>query len=146
MKYTFKIVPTNYIVWQTGLIPNFGRKTQANRSFFSLDLIFLHLFRWSPNRTLEAKVDPFRLCRSDPLVLLCRCSLFLHISFFFSALCCSFFFLLFLCWVCCVVVYIELKPSRLEFPHSNRLLYTQDLFIKYVLLSCQLTILLVKSG
>ena len=24
MKYTFKTVPTNYIVWQIGLIPNFG--------------------------------------------------------------------------------------------------------------------------
>ena len=25
MKYTFKIVLTNYIVWQIGLIPNFGQ-------------------------------------------------------------------------------------------------------------------------
>ena len=25
MKYTFKTVSTNYIIWQTGLIPNFGR-------------------------------------------------------------------------------------------------------------------------
>ena len=86
---------------------------------FSLDLIFLHLFRSSPNRALE-------VCRSDPLVLLYRCSLFLRFSFFFSALYYSFFFLLFLCWVCRVVVYIELKPLRLEFPRLNRLLYTQD--------------------
>ena len=25
MKYTFKTVPTNYIVWQTVLIPNFSQ-------------------------------------------------------------------------------------------------------------------------
>ena len=86
---------------------------------FSLDLIFLHLFRSSPNWALE-------VCRSDPLVLLYKCSLFLRFSFFFSALCCSFFFLLFLCWICRVVVYIELEPSRLEFPRLNQLLYTQD--------------------
>ena len=96
---------------------------------FSLDLIFLHLFRSSPNWALEAKVNPLQLCKSDPLVLLCKCSLFLRISFFFFSLCCSFFFLLFLlflCWVCRVVVYIEIEPSRLEFPCLNRLLYTQD--------------------
>ena len=82
-------------------------------------MIFLHLFRSSPNRALE-------VCRFDPLVLLYRCSLFLRFSFFFSALYYSFFFLLFLCWVCRVVVYIELEPSRLEFPRLNQLLYTQD--------------------
>ena len=31
MKYTFKTVPTNYIVWQAGLIPNFGCQTSQGK-------------------------------------------------------------------------------------------------------------------
>ena len=34
MKNTFKIVPTNYIVWQTGLIPNFGPLTYLYAIYF----------------------------------------------------------------------------------------------------------------
>ena len=136
-------------------------------------LIFFYLFanifpkrccsaNFAPNWALEAKVDSLWICRSDPLVLLCMCSLFFFfaslssssllsasLSFFsfFSALSFSPFSLLGLLYCCLYRTrFFKTRFPSLKSSIVHLRCYLSNIYIYIFFFFFQLTKLLVKSG